>query len=331
MEAESYMTMPTETGISIPHFCELLASIDTVAHPTDGAEFLVSEPPAKSAIPIKVLSKARAGVKNSAIAVMFHGAVNQETRKLPVFYGDQIAKRYGETVTTIAIADPSLRLHKSLLSTWYAGDHEISTQSILRNLFASLDEVFNPSRLLFFGGSTGAHPALYHSRVFKNGLCLLANPLPSISNYYEKSVQAYLSYCWPNKVSSDVIGRQVQDNIGTLYAESHHNTVIVLQNSTDPHMFGQVLPFVKNLRDHRKSLFVSEYFENCIGHNYPSDRWMHWVSAAINSAEVDTMAIAKIAAELRMATANNGNHKDRMPTFSTRDIQIADQIANQLN
>lgn len=315
---------------NIKDFCNNLLTESVIGHFLKGAEFNVGFVDSVVGIPIKILSKPKQGIYGSILVIVFHGAINQKERKIPVFYsGDQIAKHFGENVTVLSIADPSLRLHSDLISTWYAGDYEINTQKILCELFVSMESIINPSKFLFVGGSTGAHPALLHSHNIKNSICLVTNPLPDIEGYYRKFVDFYKDICWP-KTEYENLYDNFKDNIAETYRSGHDNTVFILQNSTDHHLSKQVLPLVCSITNNKKMLFVCEFFSDCIGHNYPTKNWLNWVSAIIGDNSNEIFTIAEIASSSNSIIKKNSSNKQEFNAINERDIFIAKRLSVEL-
>lgn len=291
-------------------------------------EYRIEMPGTDVTLPVSLLGTSQG---NETICYAFHGAVNQEIRSLPVFYGTQFVKRFPGSMTVISISDPGLRLSKQSFFTWYAGDEEFSTQTAISNLNSSIANIVKPNRTLFIGGSSGAHPALLHSHACKNSICLTVNPLASISAY-ATNLQRYLELCWPNRSEGKNVA-DYKDDIQQLYASGYTNKVIVLQNCFDMHMKKQILPLAQSLAGQNDYLFLSEFFAEHIGHKYPAGPLDEWVGATLSVDGGDLEEIARIACRQRhMASSNSEKPPSIMKSsYSKADLEVADRIAKYLS
>ena len=61
---------------------------------------------------------------------------------------------------SIAFADPLLEQHEGLKTSWFAGSETLATPQMLRTVVDLLRNALSPTRIIFAGSSTGAHPAL---------------------------------------------------------------------------------------------------------------------------------------------------------------------------
>ncbi|WP_435258135.1 hypothetical protein ACSBLW_18870 [Thioclava sp. FR2] len=275
-------------------------------------------------LPIKVIDYAP---ESRNVCYAFHGAINQEIRNIPLFYGNQFLELFPKRMTIISIADPSLRLSREALYTWYAGDEKCPTQKMISALVTSVNETVRPEKTIFIGGSSGAHPALYHSHSIPDSLCLTVNPLPRIAAY-ETVLQQYLKLCWPN--GHDVAGRRFKDNVIDLYSSGYRNKVVILQNSTDPHMQHQILPLVKSLSHQKQDyLFLSEFFPDHLGHRYPAGPLNNWVEAALKAESFDLWKMADTVFSKRATSEPVPAQKSKTaePGFSQNTVQLADRIS----
>lgn len=297
-------------------------------------EYLIGDA-GKFSLPVKIFSDPP---NREAVVFCFHGAVDQKKRKLPVFFGGHIAADIGKTCTVISIADPGLRLDKDILYTWYAGDHEILTQRMVSALCGGIAEALGDTRIVFLAGSTGAHPALLHSQAIDRSICVVVNPLPRIGTY-TSTIQSYASVCWPGKKIENVFAHMVADDIVDRYAAGYSNTVIILQNCTDPHLHSQVIPLAAALRGSNNHLFLNEYFADHIGHRYPVEPWLDWVRAVTNLDANDVLtflehakrngaAQPEIAVPIKTSAKKAAN--DQRPK-SDANLKIAAMIARDFS
>ncbi|MCF3639877.1 hypothetical protein LXM94_07835 [Rhizobium sp. TRM95111] len=293
----------------------------------DEEEFLLASGNESFQLPVKILSYAP---QSRNIVLTFHGAVDQQVRPIPFYFGEKIAARFSSNATVIAIADPSIRLAKTLLYTWYAGDHEVRTQQLIGSLCDELQRHIEPKKFVFLAGSSGAHPALLHSHAIENSYCIVVNPLTKISAQ-RIHIDRYRPQCWPKISEQDVFGKLVFDDITDLYASGYRNKVIVLQNCFDTYLGPQVLPLVTALAAGDQFVFLSEFFSTHIGHTYPAEPYDRWIGAVLSDRSGNLVEISKLAtrgggSKPASVVAANGGGASKQSVDSAA-IALADRLA----
>jgi hypothetical protein len=310
---------------SINDFAERLARGDLPV-----GEYAVALEFSDFRLPVRVISRSPS---NGIVCFGFHGAVNQQQRKIPVFFGSHLVADRPEATTFISFADPGLRLAPEVLYTWYAGDHGFPAQRAIGELCQAVVKAARPTKTIFVGGSTGAHPALLHSHAIEGSVCLVVNPLASVSAY-PTNLQRYLDLCWPGETAATVIGSRVQDDVFARYAKGYRNKVVVLQNARDPYLKALVLPLVQGLVQHAGgSLFLNEFFAEHDGHNYPPEPLKDWFGAVVGIAGTDLNAFAAMATRRRAiapAPAARAPGHDAAKAPDPALVKLADRIALDL-
>lgn len=286
------MVNEASNKLDVSEFIQRVVNCELFGHPLDGDEFSLTIGDSAVSVPVKVLSFPK-DTKGLNVVLFFHGAVDQEKREIPVFYGDQTAKRHPANTFVLSISDPSLRLDKRIFSAFYAGDFEVPTRQIIASLSSCLRTVFPNNRFIFVGASTGAHPALYHSFFIDKSVCLVCNPILIMQTYWEKMIDVYLEKAWPFKSKQEIFSDFVRDDIVALYSNPSSNTVVITQNATDPYLVSMTGKLVSAFPNNKNLLFLSEYFPDQIGHTYPSARFWSSVSAVINASSTSVGDIAK--------------------------------------
>ena len=276
-------------------------------------------------MPVRLLARPSGSLKGRPLFVAFHGAVDQTKRGFPVYEGGFALKPPAHTdAVLLAVADPSLWLSKELTAAWYAPNRYLDVPQALYRLFASICDVLAPRRLIFTGGSTGAHPALVQSAHFPGCVCMVVNPIVWISGYNPDHVDRYLSICWHRDQELRKLPAGFTDDSAALYNEGHDHSLIVLQNATDHHFGRQAVRLAANIRNHRKFLFLSSFFPNSIGHTFPGRVRAQWMTAAALSPTAACHDIARTHAERFSPTPDTPS---KTTSLSSRDLDFSARIA----
>ena len=309
--------------LDVCQFIDKVVKGELFGHPINGDEFSLTVDDCSVGVPVKVLSFPTK-MEGMKVVLFFHGAIDQEKRQIPIFYGDQTAKRHFSNTFVLSISDPSLRLDKKIFSAFYAGDYEVPTHRIIAVLSRALRMVFPVNRFVFVGASSGAHPALYHSFGIEDSVCLVCNPILIMRSYWEKMVDVYVEKAWPSKSKHEVFGEIVHDDLVGLYANPSRNTVVITQNATDPYLVSMTGKLISSFPSNKNLLFISEYFSAQIGHSYPSNRFWDSVTAVVNAL---TNGVGDIATLL----CPQADCKFQKPNdaASIHDLKIAKLLASQ--
>jgi hypothetical protein len=276
-----------------------------------------------SGVPVAVITVAEGGAAGRPLVVVFHGAINQQPRKIPAFPGKSFLHHLEGKATIVSVADPALSLAPDLTAAWYAGWEKYDLPAVLRELFAALQPC--ASRLVFTGGSVGGHPAMYHSALLPGSICITYNPIVCVSRYFDRHIHMLRKTCWPNLGADSPLSDVIQDDAGELYRAGHRNGLIYLQNATDHHFTMQAVPFLQHKLPSKHFLFLSETFASHQGHNYPQKRFANWVQASVKSKATDVGSIARIAERLNAAVSARKRAKGQR--WSSDDVVVARQIA----
>lgn len=290
----------------------------------------VSVPGFTQPLPVMILERHRSGPRQTPLVVCFHGAIDQAKRRVPAFEGRFLLMHglRGEA-NVVSIADPSLGLHRDLKAAWYAGNEVTDTPGAIAALVAELVLKLEPNRLVFVGGSTGAHAALMQSYRVPGSVAVVENPILHISGYNPRHISEYRKYCWSRLARAAALPASVNDNVATLYARGHGNTVLLLNNTRDPHFWIQTLEFLNAIRrgdDRNRCLLYSDYFTEYPGHSFPAAVWSRWVRAACSAPGTTVAEIGKYHSE-------NAPAPEREPTpakLVASDIETAQRIYLEL-
>jgi hypothetical protein len=279
-------------------------------------------------LPTLVLQRGRAGTEGCPLVICFHGAIDQSKRRTPAFDGRfLLLNGLSSDTTVVSIADPSLTLHRELKAAWYAGNEVADTPQAVRGLVGQMAQKLRSSRIVFVGGSTGAHAALVQSFHCPNSIVVVENPILHISNYNPRHIAEYRKFCWPKLARTAPFPAAVNDNVAKLYAHGSENTVVLLNNSRDPHLWLHTAEFLHTIRGcstRSRLLLYSDFFPEFPGHSFPAAVWARWARAACEAVGLSVNDIGARMYELLQLTAPNSPRDST--EFSRSDLEIAQRI-----
>lgn len=189
--------------------------------------------------------------------IVFHGALPETAHTFPVLQGQGIAEQ--AQTNLISIADPSIAMGVNLgwhLGNRIVGDLESPIVSVLQHLLGC----DNPQKVIFFGASGGAHPALHYGSIISldSKYIILANPRITLEDGIMSSVEDYFQTCWgsnqPRMVkafkSCKLLQNSRPDNLvidaGEFAIKSETQNIFVYQNLEDDlYLNTQTIPFLR--------------------------------------------------------------------------------------
>lgn len=271
-------------------------------------------------LPVRVWATARA---NAPLVVFFHGSVHRQSTPIPAFEGRFTATPLRRRANIISIADPALSLSPDLRSTWYAGAKGLDVPAAIRQMVADLIGQLRPRRVVFAGGSTGGHPALYQASFVPNSVAVVCNPIGIIEHYNQAHIDDYHAICWGS--ASEGSSSYVND-ASTAYDESNNTTVIFLCNSRDLHFPMQSALLQKSIFERTRSrnvAVVSNFFSSHAGHSYPPAHWLAWIKAAV---EAPTAAFSDIGEQLEANTVTQPARTPVAGKYAPADVTLAQKV-----
>ncbi|MBN1606294.1 MAG: hypothetical protein JW940_06655 [Polyangiaceae bacterium] len=289
-------------------------------------------------IPTCVLQYSKAGVVRQPLVVALHGAIRRP-RQGYVFEGRFLPLFGPIDATIVALMDPSLVAFTDLQVGWFQGHAGHAVMEELTELVAELTQRVRPSRLVFIGGSAGAHPALVLSKRFPDSLCVVVNAQTCISAVHNtRAVKKYRETCWPHLADAAPLSAALVDDVASLYRTGHENTVVYLQNSDDvAHVCSHLLPFVRVLPSFNRLVLQLGHFDGFTGHRFPRAEWRRWVLAGLAAPSVERQAV--VAAYLRVCGARAGEAQSPRAAVrltaadatstARRDLEIAAALASR--
>lgn len=187
-------------------------------------------------------------IQDSRMLVVFlAGAKSQKNTIKPPFF---TCKGISKTIkaTSIFISDPTFTINSSSQLAWFAGNTEIRAQHVIVEIIKSISIKLKSERILFFGGSGGGFASLFFSFHFANSLALVWNPQTSIENYKKEISEHYASTAFG--VTASDLKEHICSNLKQLYnGESHKNLICYMQNITDHHVTGHLIPLIRDFCD----------------------------------------------------------------------------------
>lgn len=260
------------------------------------------------------------------LVIAFHGAIDRAKRTVPPFEGRPLRAALAGRAHLVGVSDPALLVSQTLRVGWYAGSEDHPVPDQLTRVIEALARALGSTRVVLAGGSTGGHPAMVQSSRLPGSVAVVQNPILRISAYYRRTVAEYRATCWPHLDAAQPLAAATIDDVATCYAEDRQNAVVLLQNALDHHLFPQSIAFLaklKNDRNRKALLYLSEVFEEYRGHSFPKAEWARWVRAAVEAPTIDVEDIAAAARRLQPAREKPGQPTDEV---EDRDLRIADAL-----
>lgn len=324
---------PPDGGAGAGGHLDLDAFLDVLARPEPvdpRATFLIGTAGGLP-LPAQILDVPPAGTAGAPVVFVFHGALDQSRREIPAFAGRFLTRRAGRFATVIGLADPALGIDPALKLAWFADCAGTGTPAAIAALAAGVAARLNPSRVIFTGGSAGAHAALRQARALPGSVAVLVNPRMRVrpSHYW----QDYVRLCWPEAGARPPdLGARVPDIADLAAAPDGGSTTVYLLNALDAislRLAGEFLAARGTLDD---ILLQVEHWPGFTGHSYPQPAWADWVRIA---AEAPGISVADLAAQKTAGRQPDPGRPARRAAarrpapggFDAADIALADRLA----
>jgi len=197
------------------------------------------------------------------LVIYFHGAIDRNKRKTPVF--QPFLNITG--CHQLSIYDPTLDIDASLRAGWYIGFNNKNIQKILTEFFKEIKRIINYSTLVFVGSSVGGFAALFFGSQFKDSYVLTFNPQTDITKYYPGHYKEFLSAAFPKKDESCILKNTF--SLIDLYKDKCETNIYYYQSKGDDfHIKNHFLPFLQILP---RELFLRSnfFFSDEDGHKPP--------------------------------------------------------------
>lgn len=244
---------------------------------------------------VSVPMRFRYSRKSKNLLVSFHGAVDRNTRKPPVF--SPILPGLGDSVAQLSVSDPSMMREGAFSMAWYSGYEGFRAQDILADFFHSIAQFGEFERVVFFGSSGGGFASLYFSSLLSGSIAVAGVPQTNMHRYYSGHIKRYREGCWPSVPSDEALAEEICTNLCKWYSEPRQNTVIYLQSAGDHfHTRTQFIPFMTAIASVKDSRFIAHSgFWGKLGHSgaVTPECYLPWVRAAFlsPSIEVDDLLV----------------------------------------
>ena len=269
----------------------------------------------------------RRGRKHS-LAVVFHGAVSRQKRKIP--YLSPFMPPAECDAHQLVISDPSMELPGTFAASWYCGHAGFPLQSILPPLLKEIAAALGVKRTVYLGASSGGFAALLYSWHHHGSVAVAANPQTSFKNYIQGPIDSYRSECWPGLADNAELRDKIECDLPALYARGFENTVVYVQNTSDlRHLGTQFAPFLSALPAESFGNVVCDVgFWGVHGHSksVPPEVYTAWTRAALEAGRtrakdiLDRHGLLKTIKPAR--TPENTDHD------ATRDMRLSSILAD---
>jgi acetyl esterase/lipase len=313
--------------LDLPAFLDVLAGPEPAA---SGETFLI-EQGGGLPLPVQILDTPPGGAAGTPVVFVFHGALDQSRRVIPAFAGRFLTRKSGRFATVISLADPALGIDPALKLAWFAACEGTDTPGAIEALAAGVAARLNPSRVVFTGGSAGAHAALRHARALPGSVAVLVNPRMRVrpSHYW----QDYVRLCWPEAGTRPPdLGVRVPDIAGLAAAPDGGSTTVYLLNALDAISLRLAAEFLAARGTLDDILLQVEHWPGFKGHSYPQPAWADWVRIAAQAPDISVADLAAQKAAGRQPDPGRPARRAaaRPPApggFDAADIHLADRLA----
>lgn len=224
--------------------------------------------------------------RSTTTLVIFHAALGQKQKFLPVFTGRSISDGIG--VNRIFVSDASLLAGEDIGLAWYLGTRDLLLEAVIEELVECLQESFSAKNLVFFGMSGGGFAALNYSRMFPGSLAIPVNPQTNILKYNAAHWTKFAENCFG--VEGEVAARQLIEDIPSsnqcgVYESSTANRVLYVQNAKDPHVISHMLPWLRSTQWAKEHKLIMEDWGN--GHQPPPAPFLRAMLSPLDSSNGD--------------------------------------------
>lgn len=269
--------------------------------------------------------KFKAG-SSDELVVLFHGVIHRESRDFPAFERFLPINSH-----QIALADPALVDHPSIIGTWFLGAEGRGQVEKISEFIRGLVGHLGIRRVVFVGGSSGGFAALLYSYLHPGSVAIAVSPQTRLKTYYSKFAEEFRQALWPSSKSFDDL--EYADLVRH-YAKGTQNYPIVVMSSRDTgHLYHQVFPFVGGLPDSMYNKFILDVgFWNVLGHpnSVPKEQYLHWLRAAISAPELNADTLSRTHFALQSDVTRPEQPRVRSLETSASDIAKADLIGAYL-
>ena len=236
----------------------------------------------------------------SKLLFQFHGAVDQTKRTVPTFQDIVPPSSETQDCLGLSIADQTLECSAELKAAWYQGSSQFDLCGAIACLVRHLKELCQASRVIFVGSSIGGHAALVQSSYVPDSVCVVNNPIASMSRYYSRHLREYLQYGWPGVERIEDVPFPIVDDCAVLYQGNYQNQLVIIQNPTDHHFHQQAIQFVKQITWQGNAMMFAEFDPELIGHKFSPPNLRRWAMAALTAPSDRCLDIAQRHHHLKM-------------------------------
>lgn len=221
----------------------------------------------------------------SATLVVFHSALPESIKSVPVLQGRSLSRDSG--MNLIAIADPSLELGDVDLC-WYLGNRGTGKlRPIMSPLIRHALEALETKRTVLFGASGGGYAAVNFGQDFPGSLVLAVNPRLDLTARPPAKVPEYLRVCH-NAVSATPQQRIRKEFVVERLTESFSNglpfDLLLFQNTGDVvYTSHQARPFLEEHSEDPRLFSRMEHTSS--GHTPIPGQTLRAILSALSNAE----------------------------------------------
>ena len=185
---------------------------------------------------------------NLPLVICLNGALSSRDHslKLPVFSGFGVLSPAEASI--VRISDPILYTSTSIKHGWYAGAAGMLLIKDIFNILHKIIHEYKPTKVIFFGGSSGGFASLNISRLFKDSIAVVWNPQTDILKFAKEHVEEYArnAYGLPDfDACEKLLPAIVHTSIYKDYVKGENsNYVLYMQNLNDWHVRWHCKPFL---------------------------------------------------------------------------------------
>lgn len=119
--------------------------------------------------------------RSETLVVSLHGALDRKKYAIPRF--ERVKSIEQTDNNLLAIADPSLHLHRRLELAWYTGTYSLDLFPVLADWITAAASLADARHIVLTGSSGGGFAALQTSTLIPNAVACVFNPQTAINRY----------------------------------------------------------------------------------------------------------------------------------------------------
>lgn len=175
--------------------------------------------------------------KGAPLVICLNGSSPRSETAQPPFFSGFNVQPANIPVSIVAVSDPTIALTPDLKLAWYAGSSHADIQKILPSVFDRIIDYYEPSSVIFMGGSGGGFASIYFASKIKDSIALVWNPQTDILSYNITHVREYAEAAFGFDSDTDIALLADQTDTRLEFGgQKPICKIVYLQNGSDWHV-----------------------------------------------------------------------------------------------